>query len=208
MKFAIAAQHDDNYNEFAKLTLYSNHAEYCKRHGYDLLITKVYPSDHSGGFQMMKFLIDNLPNYDWIWHVGVDTLVMNHTIKIEDKIDNNYDYIISVDDNGPNVHSTLTKNSKNGLDWLNFIWSKRFEYKDDCWQENRVVHHYHNKEPWNSFIKVQPYRFMNSVAMKERWNVMNHPAQFEIGDWLLHMSATSTEKRIELINHFKDKVVR
>ena len=209
MKFAIVAMHDDNYNEFAKLTLYSNHVEYCRRHGYDLIIIKEEtPCEHRGGFQMMKAIIDLLPKYDWVWHVGVDTLVMNHTIKIEEKIDENYDYIISIDDNGPNAHSVLIKNSCNAFAWLEFIWSKRFEYRNDDFQENRVIHHFYDKLPWKNFIKVQPYRFMNSVAMNERYFIKNHPAQFEVGDWLLHMSNTDTSTRIKLIEHFRDMVVR
>ena len=213
MKIAIASLYDDNYEDFVQQTLFSNHIEYCNRHGYTLLAEKRSFVENKG-WEQIKFLLENISKYDWIWYVGNDTLVMNHTIKVEDKIDNNYHYIVSSDINGPNAHSFLVRNSPECIQWLEFIWSMRFndDYFHHNWADNQVVHDFHNQQPWSTYIKVQPQRYMNSYLYRElwgyRWEERWAEGQFEEGDWLLHMPGTDLETRKWIVENFKNKVIK
>lgn len=212
MKIAVASTHDENYREFVELTLYSNHKEYCERHNYDLLVGELDYTENKG-FEQWKFLLDNVSNYDWIWFVGADTLVMNHTIKIEDKIDNNYHFIISEDVNGPNAHSFLVRNSKEAKDWIEFIWNLRSSsYLHHDWADNKVIHDFYNVDPWKKYIKVQPQRYMNSYLYRElwgyRWEDRWADGQFQEGDWLLHMPGTSLDTRKWIVENWTNKVIK
>lgn len=222
LKIAILAFHDENYREFAKMTLHDNHAEYCKKHGYDLIVEE-RSLEPNLGFEGIKFVLEKLNYYDWIWYLGADTLIMNHTIKIEDRIDNNYSWIASTHapaQTGPNSHSYLVKNSEDGKKWMNFIWEMRDSYIQLPWQENQVMIDFCQREPWKQFIKLHPMRYMNSMALgylaerysnwREhylRWNYTPSD-DFQIGDWLLHMPGTNLEQRLGIVEHFKPKVIK
>jgi hypothetical protein len=207
MKYCIVSLHDENYRPLADITLYKNHKEYCERHGYDLKIKLETQVSEETGFNQVEFLIDLLPNYEWIWLVGCDTMVMNYTIKIEDKIDNNYSFIIGADVNGPNAHSYLVKNSEEGMNWLKFIISKKPEYMSHPWKDNKVIHDYYNQDPWVSSIKVHPQRYMNSYLYKRLYGYENE-GEFEMGDWLLHLPGTTTENRMIVMEEYQHKVIK
>jgi len=212
MKIAVASTHDENYKEFVQSTLFSNHKEYCKRYNYDLIVGEVDYTENKG-FEAWKFLLDNVSKYDWIWFVGPDTLVMNHTIKIEDKIDNNYHFIISADVNGPNAHSCLIRNTPQCIEWIEFVWNMRLSpYINHYWGDNKVVMDFYNVHPWSNYIKVCHQRYMNSYLYRElwgyRWEERWSEGQFQIGDWLLHMPGTDLETRKWIVENFKDKVIK
>jgi len=228
MKYAIISTHDSNYREFVKTTLYSNHKEYCDRHGYDLIVEEVDYSELRG-FIQWKVILDNLTKYDWIWFVGCDTLVMNHTIKIEDKIDNSHHFIVSDDVNGPNAHSCLIRNSPEALEWINFIWNMRLtSYIHHDWADNKVLMDYYHQQPWSNIISVKPQRYMNSYLYQEIWghtdesllracitgyikhdmNFNLNYGQFQKGDWLLHMPGTGLETRMQIVQNWNDKVIK
>lgn len=213
MKIAIVSLYDINFREFVQTTLFTNHIEYCERHGYNLITPEVDFNENKG-WEAIKFLLETLPKYDWVWFVGPDTLVTNHTIRIEDKIDDDYHFIIASDPNGPNAHSYLVRNSKEGREWLEFIWTKRFDeyYWNHPWADNKVIHDFHTQKPWSDYIKVEKQKYMNSYLYQEVWG--NHfgqagvEGQWSDGDWLLHMPGTEHDKRVWIVENWKNRVIR
>lgn len=96
-KIAVLTGHLPNYAELAKHTIYSNKQEYCDRHGYPLILHKEVrkkfqdPASHASGFswsrlEHMKELVDSR-EWEWVWVVGCDTLITNHTIPLESLTD-------------------------------------------------------------------------------------------------------------------------
>ena len=59
-------------------------------------------------------LIKHMKNdkHDWYWALDIDTLIMNGSIKAEDHVDDDYDFVGSKDCNGFNAGSFFIKNSQ------------------------------------------------------------------------------------------------
>ena len=70
--------------------------KYCESYGYDY-INYEYLIDESIPAQWNKILIIKkiLPHYDWIMWIDADAIIMNHNVKLESIIDNNYDLIVN-----------------------------------------------------------------------------------------------------------------
>jgi mannan polymerase II complex MNN10 subunit len=73
------------WNKGRELT---SHADYAKRHGYDLIVD--YESQSSRGTTWLKFdmieRVINAQTHDWIWWMDFDTLITNTTIPLVDVI--------------------------------------------------------------------------------------------------------------------------
>lgn len=97
VRFAILSGCLDNYLPLAKTTLYRNKADYCKQHGYDLVLCRALnraysnPRSHASGFSwsrlaMMLQLVES-GKYEWVYCVGCDTMITNFRTKLEDLVE-------------------------------------------------------------------------------------------------------------------------
>lgn len=206
-EYCVYIEHDNNYQDFADKVL-PIHKKYCDKHGYDLII------NNKGGqpFLWAQNLKDSLHNYKWVWMLGIDTIIMNHTIKIEDKIDDNYSMIVARDKNGPNLHSWLIKNDKNAISYLDFTIESRnnSKYTNHGWKCNKLLHDYHHKPPYKDFFKIVSGRYMNAYDKSSyafNLNTDGCDSVFQEGDWLLHMPGLTKEQRFELVKKYESLIV-
>lgn len=99
MSYAIVSLHTANFQPLADYT-WPNKVEYAERYGYcHCRKTDGFTLEHPSGEKIpfiKQYLLDN-PDVEWAWWLDTDTLITNYTKRIEDYIDNNYHFIISVD---------------------------------------------------------------------------------------------------------------
>ena len=209
-KISLVTLYDQNYKELTDITVVDDKIPYCHRHGYNFhACTSDF--DWGFGFTKVQFIIDLFKEYgyEWIYWSGTDTLIMNHSIKLESIIDNDYHFIVSKDCHDINADSFLIRNSKEGISYLEFIMSQYEAYKGDCWLEQRVMIHNENVEPWKSYTKIVPQRTFNSY-LYELYNrdPKSEPGQFKEGDFLLHLPGLSLEDRIRICKDQSKKVIK
>jgi len=84
---------DLNYGNY----IVSNSWEYCNKHGYDFILyeDKLNPNTAVIANKTLA-VIQNIDDYDWILMKDADSLFYNYNLKIENYIDNDYDYIASM----------------------------------------------------------------------------------------------------------------
>jgi len=72
----------------------ANSRDYCERHGYDFILyeDKLDPTSATITNKTIAVL-QNMDNYDWILMKDADSLFYNFNIKIENYIDDDYNYI-------------------------------------------------------------------------------------------------------------------
>lgn len=206
--YAIYIEHDDTYQDFADLVL-PGHKKYCDKHNYDLIINKKNPIKP---FVWTNDIKSILPNYKWVWMLGIDTMIMNHTIKIEDKVDNDYSMVVAADRNGPNLHSWLFKNDEKAVSFLNLVFEKRNDsfYKNHNWTCNKVLHDFYNKPPYNSFFKIVSGRYMNAYDQtfyNFHLNQKGADSAFKEGDWLLHMAGKTKDERFKIVERREKDII-
>ncbi len=89
------------YNKTVNSSI-ENKRKYCEKHGYDFIcIKKSLDKNRPIPWSKIKLLsnIFKTKKYKWVFWTDADSLIMNFNIKLEELIDNNYDFIVSGDNN-------------------------------------------------------------------------------------------------------------
>lgn len=222
MRIALVNQYTKNYKTLADLTI-ENRIEYAKRHNYNYHV-KEEGDNYSFDFGFLRFpyILDLFRehNYDYIHFSGIDSLIMNFNIKIEDWIDGIHDFFIAKETSGGyraiNGDAFIVKNSTRGIELLEFILSKREEYRNIGWQEQQVMIDFFEKPPYNDYVKIMPMQSFNSYPWKYYGPQQcgksdvhkDEPGDFKLGDFLLHAPGHTLNNRIRIWNEFLPKVIK
>jgi hypothetical protein len=222
----MATCHTPNYAELSAATWDNNKVKYAERHGY---ATCAKTDDwvfepRFMGWERMQFILDLLNTYEdaeWIWWTGTDSLVMNHTTRIEDKIaeadpEGKYDIIVSGDFNEIiNNDSMLVRNSENSRDYFGFLMEAMPDFVNHRYSEQGFM--IDTYEQYSEIIKLMPQRFMNSYEYKmyrvQPWMYQDHrdvagnDGQWREGDWLVHWPGTQYQERMELLKEYQEKII-
>ena len=230
--YALISLHNEGYQPLGDKTWTENKVEYAKRHGYAALCkTDNFKEGVGIGYQKIHFakeVLEKHPEYEWIWWTGTDTMITNFAVRLEDRIDNNYHFMISVDVNGLNADSFLVRNTLQGRGMIDSI----LELEEHCskfWDTEQramamvmgvpipgetpwpISPYVQLKEGYESIVKILPQRFMNSFNY-QLYHYTDHRDKLGIngnwnpGDWLIHWPATSLEQRLQLADFYKQYI--
>jgi hypothetical protein len=218
MKIAVVSVFDHKYSELAKFSV-KNKQAYCKKHGYDFYyfdttLDSTRPTNWSKILAIQKIL--ETSNYDWIWWVDIDTLIMNFEYKLEFIIDNNYEMI-------------FTKNSRSHLGTSSCFFKNTDLVKCfllDSYQlekpylKNINVHEHgyeqqsfklilENEQKYTSLIKFICQRICNSAYHVNDSDVQMHDINlndlddiYKIGDFVIHFCGISLDKKLSIFLNY------
>ena len=97
MKIAIAQLYTPNYNSWAPIVI-NNTKSYCDTHSYQFFHKIIeYPKDRHPAWYRIPFILDlfEKEDVDWVFWSDIDSLIMNHSIRIEDFLKDDKDLIIA-----------------------------------------------------------------------------------------------------------------
>lgn len=190
-----------NYQILANAT-WPNKVEYAMQHGYGFLCkNNNFTLPHASGEKLpfIKQYIHAHPDVEWVWWLDIDTLITNHHIRIEDRIDNNYHFIISKDLNGINAGSFFIRNSPQGLellDWMIEVYPT-FEKQTGFFAEQTAMEAALHIEKFRNITKIVPQRSINSYHEHlNHWTKLGPDAIWERGDFVVHFPGTTMEQRM------------
>jgi hypothetical protein len=224
-KIAVLVVYDDNYESMKKLTVDNNIKNYCDLHGYTLIPYKVTETERHASWYKISKSIDILKSneFDWLFFIDLDCLIMNPTIKLESIIDERYSFIVP-SHNVPaidtptitpfNTNNTITsqflvKNDDMGIKILEDIWESKelpshmdfhtFDYEG---RQTRVTI---IKDEFKSHVKILDEKILN------RFWYMNSPfvtfhnmgvndLVWKPGDFIVHVTGYQKEERIKLLS--------
>ena len=200
---AVASLHDANYSDLAALTDQSKQ-EYCDRHGYQFHVLTEMKYSTITGFNKIHFALDIFnrhPEIEWLLFSECDAMITNQTIRIEDRIDNNYHFIVPVDRLNLNSGNFLARNTTEGRAYLQMIIDKEVEYQTVEWAEQQVI--IDTIEEYQTIVKIVPQKYMNSYEPQiydycdARFDILGNSGAWEPGDWIVHWPGTYKPTRIE-----------
>lgn len=214
--FAILSLCTENYQALANLT-WPNKVEYARQYKYNFLCkNNDFTLKHASGEKLLfikKYLTEN-PNTQWVWWLDIDTLITNFHIKIEDRIDDNYDFIITKDINGINAGSFFIKNSPAGnelLDWMIDVYPI-FEKQTGFFAEQTAMEAAMHIEKFKKITKFVSQKSINSYhdslnpvynILSNQWVRLGPDAIWERGDFVVHFPGTTMEQRLtQLVPHY------
>jgi len=212
-RFLIFTYHDEmlhgtkSYKDVAEFTMPSK-IDYCKTHGYDF-----YAKDNDFDFsrrvnwERVPMFIDLIKQgkYDWLWFLGTDCMVMNHTIRLENIIDDNYDMIIASSSDEKievNTDSWLVKCNDWSLNFLEKINKKTELYHHSWCEQQAVINELYNEETRKHF-KIVHTRYFNSY-----YHAWYPDLNFKFGDFVIQAAGHNNDYRVEIFNELKDKIIK
>jgi hypothetical protein len=199
---AVASLHDANYADLAALTDQSKQ-EYCNRHGYQFHVLTEMKYSTITGFNKIHFALEVLnthPEIEWLLFSECDAMITNQTISIQDRIDNNYHFIVPVDRLNLNSGNFLVRNSDQGRAYLQMIIDSEAAYKDVEWAEQQVI--IDTIEEYQNIVKIVPQKYMNSYEPEiydycdARFDILGNSGAWEPGDWIVHWPGTHKPTRL------------
>ena len=224
-KIAVLVVYDDNYEEMKKITVDNNIQQYCELHNYTLIKHKVEnPDRHASWYKISKSIeILKSNEFDWVFFIDLDCLIMNPTIKLETIIDEKYSFIVP-SHNVPaidtptitpfNTDNTITsqflvKNDEMGIKILEDIWEA------NGWPENMDINtfDYEGRQARITIIKPEFSNHIKIIDEKilNRFWYMNSPfvvfhnlgvnnLVWNPGDFIVHVTGYKKEDRIKLLS--------
>ena len=155
------------------------------------------------GFNKIHFALDLFkqhPEIEWLLFSECDAMITNLNIRIEDKIDDDYHFIVPVDRLNINSGNFLARNSEQGRAYLQMIVDSEAAYKDVAWAEQQVI--IDSIEQYQDIVKIVPQKYMNSYEPEiydycdARFDVLGNSGAWEPGDWIVHWPGTYKPTRI------------
>jgi hypothetical protein len=217
--YAIASFNDAKFQPLADITD-AVKKEYCERHGYSYHVKTDVAFTPDIGFEKIRMVLDIFaknPDIEWLLFCESDAMVTNFNIKIEDRIDNRYHFIVATDINDINAGVFLARNSQQGRKYLNFILNERPKYKGNWQAEQGVIQDSYPQH--RNIVRVVPQRVMNSFQYpyyrygdhRDRpphRDIMGNLGTWEKGDWIIHWPGMDLNSRIQLSQAMKEHIVK
>ena len=208
-KIAVCQAWDSNYQSLADLTWTQNKKIYCDHWGYPYHV-KTDGFKYVVSYEKIKLMLDVMnehPEYDWLYWAGTDTIITNFYIKLEEFIDEDYHIIMAKDVNDINADSFLLKNSKESREYFEYIWAQVEKYNDHYWWEQQAM--IDSMDKYGHLFKIVPQKTFNSMLYKELyWSTYHttmdktgHDGQWSPGDFLLHIPG-ATMPKLQILEQF------
>lgn len=201
-----------------------NKQAYCLLHGYDFICgDETLDASRPIPWSKIRLILDVLKRGDhqWVFWTDSDSLIMNDSIKLEELIDNHYDFILCSDHNPiddedvdilpkwraalhylPNLNTGqfLIKKSKWSIDFLEKCYFKEEFVFHPWWEQASILdllfedikeHVYWSK------TKTIPYRLMNSFPKWHSAGTTFAPTTYQKGDFIIHFAGTKNQKELK-----------
>lgn len=198
------------YNK-AVTTSIENKKQYCQKHGYDFIcVTESLDTTRPIPWSKVKLLLNVLSSgkYKWVFWTDADSLIMNDSIRLEELIDENYDFIVCGDYHAVDpIELDVAIWKKEAPHVLNIntgefflrasTWSVAF--LEECYKRDEFIYHSwweqaaitdilttDQNKYYLSKTKIIPYRLMNSLPEMHSIGPSFTPTTYKYGDFILH----------------------
>lgn len=216
MNIGVFTSFDDNFKSVGDIT-YPILEKYCIKNNYHPHLTSKRISDRFPVWDKIKIIYDNLNFHDWLVYLDSDTLITNHTIKIESIIDDNYNFIAANDVHGFNSGVFFIKGKNE--------WSRKFlEYTWNIQPNDQVYHDWpcHNatqgeQRALKAAIRDNPESDKKVKLVSQKlfncylYNLYNRPetteGNWQKGDFILHLPAVDNSKRVEIFTQKLQEII-
>ncbi len=218
MTMAVASMHDKTYAYLSPLTWDQNAVPYCERWGYERFLLD-YPGDVPHGFAKIRFLkeiCETRPDIEWIFWKDCDGLIMNFTIRIEDRTDPNYHCLLTtLGQSGINNGMMLIRNSPQGRDYLAMIYDHvhRPECRSHFLVEQKVMAD--TLDANRHLVKIVPQRQFNAGvysdfshgAITSLLDGLGTEGHWQPGDWIMHWPGEQHDQRLRVCQKYLAQVI-
>lgn len=183
------------------------HEEYCKIHGYELVI-KECEYEKYDGLQKLKMFHESLNMGDIGLIIDADALITNLTVKIESFIEEDYDFFFTGDVEKFNTGIFIVRKSPFSLYQMAYLKHLVEIGKANCEQDGFIesIRLYPYKKKYFKFIPHPAFNSYPCELYPEHGNEKEEQGCWREGHFILHVPGQSIEKRLEYFK--KAKITR
>jgi len=233
--FCIIQTCDENYENLSEIT-FNNNKEYANKNGYDFISYNHNLNDSkTAHWQKYIALRRHIKNYKWVLFLDADCIIMNHNIKLEDLVDENYDMIMEnmgdrflgenpeyekyVDWNYNAISSAmLFKNSDTSINFIKDVYENKKFPVNGIYDNIAVRCLLGSVDDYKNRTKIfeTDSRKLNSVWYTNKpefllehevsWN--DNGNIYKKGDFILHIVGYSIGERISLAKQFLPYIIK
>jgi len=192
-RIAIVSLYDPPYAAIGKYGHLSKKA-YAQKHGYDFIgYTVSLDPSRPTSWSKIKAIQQHLEKYDWVFWSDADVVIMNHEIKLEQFIDDNFHLILCPGHEWPiNAGNFFLKNCPWSFELLERIYNETKFINSTLWEQDALYHLLFYKEPiLQKDVKFMPQRQFNAYIRNQR-----HPGCYKPGDFLVHFSGAPQREKL------------
>lgn len=197
----------DEYKDTVKIGTESKR-KYCNQQGYDFICIEenLDPSRELAWSKILAVLkVMENPKYKWVFWVDADSIIMNTAIRVEDLIDEKYDFIINEDCNGLNAGVFLIRNCNAAKKFLQGVYD-RPDARNFAWADTDAIEwELKDKKEFATLTKKVPQRLLNSYPAETAGN--NIAALFHDGDFIIHFASLRGEQLRNLFEKYGTQTV-
>lgn len=202
---AIVSLYSQNYKAVGQYSDW-NKIKYANKHGYAIhLYDEVLDNNFHPAWSKILAVQKHINDYDWILWSDADSLIMDFNVKLEDIIDNKFDFIIcqdcQYDDNNKRLNTGvfLIKNSEwaksflnrlNPNNWLNHISNFPFWEQSALWY---IIEQEKNIEVLDK-IKILSPKVMNYMPYCMGFKDENY--------FILHFASCSFQEKLKSMEKY------
>lgn len=197
----------EDFKDIVKIGI-ENKRNYCQQHGYDFIcISESLDINRPIVWSKILAVLNLMKNkeYKWIFWSDADALIMNLATRLEELIDDDFDFIISKDLNGYNAGHFLIKNCEHSHQFFNQVYTHTELINDGFMEQASITKELLNPEN-SSRTKVIPQRLFNSYAEEFVGHILE--STFETGDFIIHFAGIKNKNELKkLFEFYNQKVV-
>ena len=135
--------------------------QYAKRQGYDFHIFNESVGGRHAAWTKFPAALSLMDTYDWVFGIDLDTVILNHNIRLESFLDPSVNVILNIDMNGINTGVILLKSCT----WTKMLLIDAWTLSDVknsgiFWEQAAIMHQMDNYMLRNR-AKFVPQKFIN-----------------------------------------------
>jgi hypothetical protein len=141
------------------------------------------------------------PDIEWLLFCESDAMITNYNIRIEDRIDNDYHFMITADRLNLNAGNFLIRNSEQGRAYFEYLLSRAEDYRTHVWGEQQCI--IDSVDQYQAIMKILPQKHMNcyepqiyDYADVSR-DLFGEDAAWAPGDWIVHWPGIQEAVRLQ-----------
>lgn len=196
-------------NQGAKIGMLDKE-QYSKRHGYDFHKLADVPPGRHASWSKLPAAMSLFSQYDWLLVLDLDTIIMDHSIRVEEFLDPSADMIFAAEAGGPDSVKDLlncgvffARNSTWTRMFLAEAWTMTDLPESNAWWEqaginNIIKNHYVVR----NHVKVLPQALFNNF-LPNRYKLNGAKPDIGSDTFIIHLTGPKDfNEKLDLLHHY------